>query len=67
MIQAESVVGLFDCAVLLGYQPLPAGPALVVIGNTAALCRMAVDAAKADGNSKPIDVVSLGPRAPTIT
>ena len=26
MIQVESVLGLFDCAVLLGYQPLPAGP-----------------------------------------
>ena len=60
MIQVESVLGLFDCAVLLCYQPLPAGPRLVVIGNTAALCRMAVDAAKADG-LEPIDVVNLHP------
>ncbi|HEY5857027.1 MAG TPA: GNAT family N-acetyltransferase [Aldersonia sp.] len=60
MIQVESIIGLFDCAVLLGYQPLPAGPRVVVIGNTAALCRMAVDAAEADGLD-PVDVVNLGP------
>ncbi|MCX5042582.1 GNAT family N-acetyltransferase [Aldersonia sp. NBC_00410] len=62
IIEVESVNELFDCAVLLGYQPLPGGSRLAIVGNTAALIRLTRDKARADG----FDVgptVNLGPAA----
>lgn len=62
IVQVDSISELFDCAALLGYQPLPAGPRLAVIGNSTALDWLAVDAAHGEG----LDVgapVNLGPQA----
>ncbi|MCX4094873.1 GNAT family N-acetyltransferase [Nocardia sp. alder85J] len=62
IIQVDTIAELFDCAMLLAYQPLPAGPRLAVIGNSAALGWLAVDAARGEGLAvdRPID---LGPQA----
>ncbi|WP_425326090.1 GNAT family N-acetyltransferase [Nocardia otitidiscaviarum] len=62
IIQVDSIAELFDCAMLVGYQPLPAGKRLAVIGNSAALAWLAVDAARGEGLDvgEPID---LGPQA----
>ena len=62
IVQVDTISELFDCAMLLAYQPLPAGPRLAVIGNSAALAWLAVDAARGEGLkvSEPVD---LGPQA----
>ncbi|MFI1916869.1 GNAT family N-acetyltransferase [Nocardia sp. NPDC020380] len=62
IIQVDSITELFDCAMLLAYQPLPTGPRLAVIGNSAALSWLAVDAARGEGLEvgAPVD---LGPQA----
>ncbi|RDI64719.1 bifunctional acetate--CoA ligase family protein/GNAT family N-acetyltransferase [Nocardia pseudobrasiliensis] len=62
IVQVDTISEMFDCAMLLAYQPLPAGPRLAVIGNSAALEWMAVDAARAEGLTvgEPTD---LGPQA----
>ncbi|MGW5573295.1 bifunctional acetate--CoA ligase family protein/GNAT family N-acetyltransferase [Nocardia thailandica] len=49
LIQVDSISELFDCAALLACQPLPAGPRVAVIGNSAALNWLAVDAVTAEG------------------
>lgn len=58
VVQVGSIAQLFDCAVLFGYQPLPAGPRLAVIGNSSALGLLAVDAARGEGleTSDPVDL-----------
>ncbi|NEW28436.1 bifunctional acetate--CoA ligase family protein/GNAT family N-acetyltransferase [Nocardia cyriacigeorgica] len=62
IVQVDSISELFDCAALLGYQPLPEGSRLAVIGNSAALGWLAVDAARGEGlvAGEPVD---LGPQA----
>jgi acyl-CoA synthetase (NDP forming)/ribosomal protein S18 acetylase RimI-like enzyme len=62
IVQVDTISELFDCAMLLVYQPLPAGPRLAVIGNSAALAWLAVDAARGEGleAAEPVD---LGPQA----
>jgi acyl-CoA synthetase (NDP forming)/ribosomal protein S18 acetylase RimI-like enzyme len=62
IVQVDSISELFDCAALLGYQPLPAGARLAVVGNSAALGWLAVDAARGEGLAvgEPVD---LGPQA----
>lgn len=62
IVQVDTISELFDCAMLLAYQPLPAGPRLAVIGNSAALGWLAVDAARGEGLEvgEPVD---LGPQA----
>ncbi|WP_431970866.1 GNAT family N-acetyltransferase [Nocardia sp. bgisy134] len=62
IVQVDSISELFDCAALLGYQPLPGGSRLAVISNSTALSWLAVDAARGEG----LDVaepVNLGPQA----
>ncbi|WP_371829947.1 bifunctional acetate--CoA ligase family protein/GNAT family N-acetyltransferase [Rhodococcoides trifolii] len=58
VIQVESISELFDCAILLGYQPLPAGPRVAVVGNSTALGVLAADGANARGlrSGAPVDV-----------
>ena len=60
--QVDTIAQLFDCAILFGYQPLPTGPRVAVVGNSTALGVLAVDAARAEGlhAGAPIDV---GPQA----
>ncbi|PPJ14915.1 GNAT family N-acetyltransferase [Nocardia nova] len=62
IVQVDTIAELFDCAMLLAYQPLPDGPRLAVIGNSAALGWLAVDAARGEGLEvgEPTD---LGPQA----
>ena len=40
---------MFDTAVLLAHQPLPAGRSVAVVGNSAALALLAADACLASG------------------
>lgn len=62
IVQVDTISEMFDCAALLGYQPLPRGPRLAVVGNSAALDWLAVDAARSEGlvAGEPVD---LGPGA----
>ncbi|WP_068030998.1 bifunctional acetate--CoA ligase family protein/GNAT family N-acetyltransferase [Nocardia mexicana] len=62
IVQVDTISELFDCAMLLAYQPLPAGRRLAVIGNSPALGWLAVDAARGEGLEvgAPAD---LGPQA----
>ena len=51
VVRAETVTELFDVAVLLASQPLPAGRRLAVVSDSAALARLAVSAARSLGLS----------------
>jgi acyl-CoA synthetase (NDP forming) len=62
VVQVGSISQLFDCALLFGYQPLPAGPRLAVVGNSTALGVLAADAARSEGLHVG-DPVDLGPQA----
>ncbi|MFI9632172.1 GNAT family N-acetyltransferase [Nocardia sp. NPDC051929] len=62
IVQVDSISELFDCAALLGYQPLPRGSRLAVVGNSAALNWLAVDAAQGEGLEVG-EPVNLGPQA----
>ncbi|WP_407671219.1 bifunctional acetate--CoA ligase family protein/GNAT family N-acetyltransferase [Nocardia stercoris] len=62
IVQVDTITELFDAAMLLAYQPLPAGPRLTVIGNSAALGWLAADAARSEGLEVG-DPVNLGPQA----
>ena len=59
VIRVESIAQLFDSALLLGYQPLPAGPRVAVVGNSTAMGVLAADAARSQGLQvveTPVDV-----------
>ncbi|TQM31672.1 bifunctional GNAT family N-acetyltransferase/acetate--CoA ligase family protein [Nocardia bhagyanarayanae] len=62
IVQVDSISELFDCAALLGYQPLPRGSRLAVISNSTALSWLAVDAARGEGLDAA-EPVNLGPQA----
>ncbi|PFX04143.1 Acetyltransferase Pat [Nocardia farcinica] len=62
IVQVDSISELFDCAALLGYQPLPRGPRLAVVSNSTALSWLAVDAARGEG-MVAVEPVNLGPQA----
>ncbi|MEU6828141.1 GNAT family N-acetyltransferase [Nocardia beijingensis] len=62
IVQVDSISELFDCAALLGYQPLPRGSRLAVVGNSTALNWLAVDAAQGEGLEVG-EPVNLGPQA----
>ncbi|MFF2082326.1 GNAT family N-acetyltransferase [Nocardia sp. NPDC058176] len=65
IIQVDSISELFDCAALLACQPLPRGPRVAVIGNSAALNWLAIDAAHSEGLRvhRPVTAVDRGPGA----
>ncbi|WP_374101101.1 GNAT family N-acetyltransferase [Antrihabitans sp. YC2-6] len=60
VIAVESISEMFDCGALVGYQPLPAGPRLAIVGNSAALGWLAADAAETAG-LQVRDPINLGP------
>ena len=60
VIRVESIAQLFDCALLLGYQPLPAGGQVAVVGNSSALGVLAVDAARSQGLQVVGESVDVG-------
>lgn len=62
VVQVESIAQLFDSALLFGYQPLPGGPRVAVVGNSTALGVLAVDAARGQG-LHPAEAVDLGAQA----
>ncbi|WP_084495020.1 bifunctional acetate--CoA ligase family protein/GNAT family N-acetyltransferase [Nocardia shimofusensis] len=62
IVQVDSISELFDCAAMLGYQPLPRGPRLAVISNSTALSWLAVDAARGEG-LEVAEPVNVGPHA----
>lgn len=63
IIQVDSISELFDCAALLACQPLPRGPRVAVVGNSAALNWLAIDAAHGEGLRvhRPTTAVDRGP------
>nr|WP_067981267.1 GNAT family N-acetyltransferase [Nocardia caishijiensis] len=65
IIQVDSISELFDCAALLACQPLPRGPRVAVVGNSAALNWLAIDAATSEGLRihRPATAVDRGPGA----
>ncbi|WP_370585115.1 GNAT family N-acetyltransferase [Nocardia sp. XZ_19_231] len=65
IIQVDSISELFDCAALLACQPLPKGPRVAVVGNSAALNWLAIDAARSEGLRvyRPVTAVDRGPGA----
>lgn len=62
VIQVETISELFDCAVLLGYQPLPRGPRVAIVCNSTALGWLAGGAAESEGLQVG-EQVDLGPGA----
>ncbi|MFD5179538.1 GNAT family N-acetyltransferase [Nocardia sp. NPDC058379] len=65
IIQVDSISELFDCAALLASQPLPRGPRVAVVGNSAALNWLAIDAAHSEGLRvhRPATALDRGPSA----
>lgn len=67
VIRVESLAQLFDTALLLAHQPLPAGPRVAVVGNSTAIGLLAADTALAQGlelAGEPVDVgAQAGPEA----
>jgi len=49
VIQVDTLAALFDAAMLLTFQPLPAGPRVGVVGNSDALAVLAADACATQG------------------
>lgn len=62
VVQVDSISDLFDCALLFGYQPLPAGPRVAVVGNSTALGVLTVDAARGE-SLEAADPIDVGPHA----
>ncbi|SHK27838.1 Acyl-CoA synthetase (NDP forming) [Pseudonocardia thermophila] len=59
VIRVETLPQLFDTALVLAYQPLPAGPRVAVVGNSSALCLLVADALldeKMELAGSPVDV-----------
>ncbi len=59
VIRVETLSQLFDTALVLAYQPLPAGPRIAVVGNSSALGVLVTDALLDEGlvpAGVPVDV-----------
>ncbi|QFZ17521.1 bifunctional acetate--CoA ligase family protein/GNAT family N-acetyltransferase [Saccharothrix syringae] len=63
VIRVESLAQLFDTALLLAHQPLPAGPRVAVVGNSTAIGLLAADTALAEGLELAGDPVDVGAQA----
>ena len=63
VIRVESLDQLFDTALLLANQPLPAGPRVAVVGNSSALGLLVADAVLANGLLLAGDPVDVGAAA----
>ncbi len=64
VIRVETLTQLFDTALLLAYQPLPAGPRVAVVGNSSALGVLVADALLDGGlelAGPPVDVGTAAP------
>jgi acyl-CoA synthetase (NDP forming) len=63
VIRVESLGQLFDTALLLAHQPLPAGPRVAVVGNSTAIGLLAADALLAQGLELAREPVDVGAHA----
>lgn len=63
VIQVETISELFDCATVLAYQPLPAGPRTAIVGNSSVIAALATNTAASSG----LDVVSTVDLGPAVT
>jgi acyl-CoA synthetase (NDP forming)/RimJ/RimL family protein N-acetyltransferase len=63
VIRVESLAQLFDTALLLANQPLPAGDRVAVVGNSTAIGLLAADTIAAEGLRPAFDPVDTGPQA----
>ncbi|MGW5054433.1 bifunctional acetate--CoA ligase family protein/GNAT family N-acetyltransferase [Actinokineospora sp. NPDC004072] len=63
VIRVESIAQLFDTALLLANQPLPAGDRVAVVGNSSAIGVLAADTALAQGLVLADDPVDVGAQA----
>jgi acyl-CoA synthetase (NDP forming)/RimJ/RimL family protein N-acetyltransferase len=63
VIRVESLAQLFDTALLLAHQPLPAGSRVAVVGNSTAIGLLAADTALAQGLDLAGDPVDIGPQS----
>jgi acyl-CoA synthetase (NDP forming)/GNAT superfamily N-acetyltransferase len=61
VIQVDTLSELFDVAMVLTFQPLPAGPRVRVVGNSDALAVLAADACSAQGLELAGDVRTMRP------
>jgi acyl-CoA synthetase (NDP forming)/GNAT superfamily N-acetyltransferase len=64
VIRVETLTQLFDTALLLAYQPLPAGPRVAVVGNSSALGVLVADALLDGGMELAGPPVDVGTAAP---
>jgi acyl-CoA synthetase (NDP forming)/RimJ/RimL family protein N-acetyltransferase len=62
VVRVEDITQMFDVAQLFAYQPLPKGPRVGIIGNSAALELLVKDACVRAG-LHPLEPVDLGPNA----
>jgi len=62
VVRVATISELFDAASLFAYQPLPAGPRTVIVGNSSALGALA-SAVGADLGLQIVDSVDVGPAA----
>ncbi|WP_308257850.1 GNAT family N-acetyltransferase [Pseudonocardia lacus] len=60
VIRVETLSQLFDVALLLAHQPLPAGPRIAVVGNSTALGMLVEDALLDEGMEPAGDAVDVG-------
>ncbi|MGH3520548.1 MAG: GNAT family N-acetyltransferase [Haloechinothrix sp.] len=63
VIRVESLAQLFDTALVLANQPLPAGPSVGIVGNSSAIGALAADTAMAQGLTLAFDPIDVGPQA----
>lgn len=64
VIRVETLAQLFDTALLLAYQPLPAGPRIAVVGNSTALGLLVTDALLDEEMEPAGPAVDVGVGAP---
>ncbi|GAA1965652.1 GNAT family N-acetyltransferase [Amycolatopsis minnesotensis] len=60
VVRVESLAQLFDTALVLAHQPLPAGPRVGIVGNSSAIGLLAADTARAQGLRLAFDPVDVG-------
>jgi acyl-CoA synthetase (NDP forming)/RimJ/RimL family protein N-acetyltransferase len=63
VVRVESLDQLFDTALVLAHQPLPAGPRVAIVGNSSAIGLLAADTARAQGLRVAFEPVDVGPQA----
>ncbi|MQA09118.1 MAG: GNAT family N-acetyltransferase [Pseudonocardiaceae bacterium] len=63
VIRVESLAQLFDTAMLLAHQPLPAGQRIAIVGNSTAIALLASDTALAQGLELACDPIDVGSQA----